>query len=136
MACGVVDFWGGFSAHDLVCDTASVLDEGIRSLRDFLKARPLTRANGQAELWQKTGLLEVSEVPIVLSFDYASFGDYWSSFSTGPSRIGQLVKALAAETHAEIERHVRAGYLAGLPDGPRSFAIIIRAVRGTVPASG
>jgi hypothetical protein len=46
------------------------------------------------------------------------------------------VKALAAETHAEIERHVRAGYLAGLLDGPRSFAIIARAVRGTVPASG
>jgi len=136
VACGVFDFWGGFSAHDLVCDTASVLDDGIRSLRDILKARPLTRANGQAELWQKTGLLEVSEVPIVLSFDYASFEDYWSSFSTGPSRIGQLVKALAAKTRAEIERHVRAGYLAGLPDGPRSFAIIVRAVRGTVPASG
>src|SRR3984893_8842557 len=136
VACGVFDFWGGFSAHDLVCDTASVLDEGIRSLRDFLKARPLVRANGQAELWQKTGLLEVSEVPIVLSFDYASFEDYWSSFSTGPSRIGQLVKTLAAKTHAEIQQHVRAGYLAGLPDGPRSFAIIVRAVRGTVPASG
>jgi hypothetical protein len=80
--------------------------------------------------------LEVDEVPIVLSFDYTSFEDYWSSFSTGPSRIGQLVKALAAKTRAEIERHVRAGYLAGLPDGPRSFAIIVRAVRGTVPASG
>ena len=66
VACGAFDFWGGFSAHDLVCDTASVLDEGIRSLRDFVKARPLTRANGQAELWQKTGLLEVSEVPIVV----------------------------------------------------------------------
>jgi hypothetical protein len=47
--------------------------------------------------------------------------------------IGQLVKALAATTHAEIERHVRAGYLAGLPDGPGSFAIIVRAARGTVP---
>jgi hypothetical protein len=46
------------------------------------------------------------------------------------------VKALPAKKHAEIERHVRAGYLAGLSDGPRSFAIIVRAVRGTVPASG
>src|SRR5438132_301110 len=30
-----------------------------------------------------------------------------------------LVKALPAKKHAEIERHVRAGYLAGLSDGPR-----------------
>jgi hypothetical protein len=35
----------------------------------------------------------------------------------GRQTDGQLVKALAAKTHAEIERHVCAGYLAGLPDG-------------------
>jgi hypothetical protein len=28
---------------------------------------------------------------------------------------------------------IRAGYLAGMADGLRSFAIIVRAVRGTVP---
>ncbi len=136
VACGVFDFWGGFSAHDLVCDTGSVLDEGIRALRDFLKARPLVQANGQAALWRRTGLSNVVEVPIVISFDYDSFDDYWSSFSTGPSRIGQRVAGLPAETRSEIKRHVRAGYLAGMPDGPRSFAIIVRAVRGTVSAGG
>jgi SAM-dependent methyltransferase len=41
VACGVFDFWGGFSAQDLVYDTGSVLDEGIRDLRDYLRARPL-----------------------------------------------------------------------------------------------
>ena len=49
-------------------------------------------------------------------------------------QIGQRVAALPAELRAEVERHVRSGYLAGLPDGPRSFAIIVRFVRGTVPA--
>jgi hypothetical protein len=78
-------------------------------------------------------LIEVVEVPIVLSFDYANFPDYWSSFSTGPSRIAQRVMALPMELQADVERHVRAGYLAGLPDGPRSFAVIVRAVRGVVP---
>src|SRR5262249_18658815 len=102
------------------------------ALRDFLKARPLVQANGQAALWRRTGLANVVEVPIVLSFDYDSFDDYWSSFSTGPSRIGQRVAGLPAATRSAIERHVRAGYLAGMPDGPRSFAIIVRAVRGTV----
>jgi hypothetical protein len=81
-------------------------------------------------------LAAVVEVPIVISFDYSSFEDYWSSFSTAPSPIGQRVAALPAELRAEVERHVRGGYLAGLPDGPRSFAIIVRMVRGTVPVGG
>jgi SAM-dependent methyltransferase len=136
VASGVFDFWGGFSAADLVCDTASVLDEGMSSLRDQRKARPLGWANGQAEIWRSTGFVDVVEVPIVTSFDYTSFEDYWSSFSTGPGPLGQCVEALPAEVRAEVERHVRAGYLAGLPDGPRSFAIIARVVRGTVPAGG
>ncbi len=133
VASGIFDFWGGFSAWALVSDTGSVLDEGIRALRDDVKAHPLARANGQAELWRRTGLIDVVEVPIVLSFDYASFEDYWSSFSTGPTRIARRLAALPSVPRAEIERHVRAGYLAGLPDGPRSFAIIVRAVRSIVP---
>jgi SAM-dependent methyltransferase len=133
VASGVVDFWGGFSAADLVLDTASVIDEGMSTLRDQRKARPLVWANGQAEIWRRTGLVNVVEVPIVISFDYTSFEDYWSSFSTGPGPLGQCVEALPAELRAELERRVRAGYLAGLPDGPRSFAIIVRAVRGVVP---
>jgi hypothetical protein len=91
------------------------------------------RANGQAEVWRRTGLVSVIEEPIVISFDYAAFEDYWASFSTDPSRIAQRLSALPAEQRAEIERNVRAGYLAGMPDGPRSFAIIVRAVRGIVP---
>jgi hypothetical protein len=79
-------------------------------------------------------LIEVVEEPIVFSFDYAAFQDYWSSFfSTGPSRIAQRLMGLPAEVPGETERHVRASYLAGLPDGSRSFAIIVRAVLGAVP---
>jgi ubiquinone/menaquinone biosynthesis C-methylase UbiE len=110
VACGTFDFWGGNSVLDLVLDTGAVLDESIRTLRAQIKARP-----------------------IVLSFDYTCFEDYWSSWSTGPTRIAQRLTALPSGLRSEIEQHVRAGYLAGLPDGPRSFAAVVRAVRGTVP---
>jgi SAM-dependent methyltransferase len=133
VACGTFDFWGGNSVMDLVLDTGAVLHESMRTLRAQIKARPIVRANGQADLWRKTGLAEVAEVPIVLSFDYANFEDYWTSFSTGPTRVAQRLIALPPELRGEIEQHVRAGYLAGLPDGPRSFAVIVRAVRGMVP---
>src|SRR5688572_28756603 len=59
VACGTFDFWGGFSAQDLVIDTGSVLDEGIRALRNFLKSRPIVQPNGQAGLWRAIGLVEV-----------------------------------------------------------------------------
>ena len=77
--------------------------------------------------------MNVAEEPIVLSFDYASFEDYWTGFSSSPTRIAQRPSALPAALRTEIEEHVRAGYLSGPPDGPRSFAIIVGAVRGTVP---
>lgn len=118
---------------DLVLDTGAVLDEGIRTLRAQIKARPIVWANGQADLWRKVRLVAVVEIPIVLSFDYAGFEDYWSSFSTGPTRIAQRLAALPSDLRNEIGQHVRAGYLVGLPDGPRSFAVVVRAVRGTVP---
>jgi SAM-dependent methyltransferase len=134
VACGTFDFWGGNCAFDLVLDTGAVLDDSLRTLRDQIKSRPIVWAHGRADLWRKVGMTEVAELPIVLSFDYADFQDYWTSRSQGPSRIAQRVTALDSELRSEIERHVRAGYLAGLPDGPRSFATIVRAVRGIVPS--
>jgi hypothetical protein len=106
---------------------------GIRTLRDDVRAHPLVRANGQAEVWRRIGLTSIVEEPIVISFDYVSFDDYWASFSTGPTRIAQRLSALPGELRGEIERNVRSAYLAGMPNGPRSFAIIVRAVRGIVP---
>ena len=48
----------------------------------------------------------------MISFDYASFEDYWSSFSMPIGQIGQRVAALPTELRAEVERHVRSGVAA------------------------
>ena len=76
VACGTFDFWGGFTAADMLMDTGAVLDEGLRKIRDFLRSRPLARANGQAELWNQTTLPMSLTVPLVVSFDFGSFDDY------------------------------------------------------------
>ena len=109
MASAVFDFWGGFSASALIYDTGAVLDEGIRALRDDVRRHPLVSANAQADLWRRTGLVNVVEEPIVISFDYTSFEDYWSSFSTGPTRIAQRLSVLPTALRTEIQEHVRAG---------------------------
>jgi hypothetical protein len=133
VACGTFDFWGGTSALQLVLDTGATIDDGLRAIRDYLRSRPLIWRNGQAQLWQKIGLIEVAEVPIVISFDYQTFDDYWTSYATGPSRAAQRLQEMPVEKRDEIRRLVRFGYLAGMPDGPRSFAAIVRSVKGVVP---
>ena len=133
VACGTFDFWGGFSAEHMLMDTGAVLDDGLRTIRDFLRSRPLVRPDGQAQLWRQSGLSDVVEVPLVVSFDFESFDDYWTSLATGPNRAAQRLQAMPAERRDEIQRLVKVAYLTGAPDGPRSFAAIIRAVRGVVP---
>ena len=44
IASGTFDFLGGTSALDLVLDTGAALDEGIRTLRAQIKARPIVWA--------------------------------------------------------------------------------------------
>lgn len=123
---------GRHAAFALVWDTGSVFDLGISALRDDLKAHPLGWAGGQAALWRRIGFAEVTEIPIVISRDYMSFADYWANFTAGQGRLGARLKELPNEVRSEIQGHVRAGYLAGLPDGPRSFPSILHAVRGVV----
>lgn len=132
VASGVHDYWG-FSPFSLVWDTGAALDDGFSGLRDLVKAHPLVTANGQAALWRKMGLNEVTEIPLVVDCQYPTFADYWATFISGQGRVSTRLKQLSDGLRGEIERHVRAGYLAGSPDGPRTIPMVIRAVRGVVP---
>jgi SAM-dependent methyltransferase len=133
VASAVHDFWGGMPAYSMVWDTGAVLDAKIAALRDASKARPIVGAGGQAALWVGAGLVEVIEVPVVFECVYACFADYWATFTSGQGRISARLMEVPDDVRGEIERHVRAGYLVGLPDGPRSFPMMVRAVRGIVP---
>lgn len=131
VASGVHDYWG-FSNFSLVWDTGAVLDAGMRALRDSMKSHPLARADGQAALWTRMGLIDVSEVPLVVDCAYPSFADYWATFVTGQGRVFSRLMQLSESSRDEIKGHVRAGYLAGAADGPRTNPMVIRAVRGVV----
>ena len=58
-------YLGEVCPQGLVSHTGAVLDAGMNEMRSFQKGRPLFWANGQAGLWRKMGLTEVTEVPIV-----------------------------------------------------------------------
>lgn len=133
VAAAVHHYWG-FAPFALVWDTGAATEDSISALRDTTKAHPLCTAGGQAALWRRLEFTDVSELTIVVDCEYPSFDDYWSTFTSGQGRLSALVQNLADNVRGSIERHVRAGYIAGLPDGPRTFPMPVRAVRGIVPA--
>jgi SAM-dependent methyltransferase len=134
VASGVHQFFGGMPAFDLVIHTGAALDTGFTKLRSMRAGRQLFWPHGQAALWRKIGLADVMEVPVVVDCQYLSFADYWATFTSGQGSITGPLMALSAEVRGSIEQHVRSGYLVGLPDGPRSFPMMFRVVRGVVPA--
>ena len=83
VASGVHQFFGGMPAFDLVSHTAAVLDAGFSELRSMRAGRKLFWPNGQAALWRKMGLTDVTEVPVVVDCEYPSFADYWATFTGG-----------------------------------------------------
>jgi SAM-dependent methyltransferase len=133
VASAVHQFLGGMSAFDLVIHTASVLDAGIRELRSNRAGRQQFWPNGQAALWRKMGLADVVEIPLVVDCEYPSFADYWATFTGGQRIVSTHLMALPDDVRDAVEGHVRVGYLLGSPDGPRSFPMMFRAVRGAVP---
>jgi hypothetical protein len=110
-----------------------VLDAGFAALRSMRAGRQRFWPNGQAELWRKMGLTNVTETPVVVDCEYPSFADYWSTFTGGQGSISSHLMALSDDVRGAIQQHVRAGYLVGLPDGARSFPMMFRVVRGVVP---
>jgi SAM-dependent methyltransferase len=134
VASAVHQFFGGMPAFDLVIHTAAVLDASFSGLRSMRAGRQLFWPNGQAELWRRMGLTDVTEVPVVVDCEYPSFADYWATFTGGPGSVTGPLMALADNVRGAIEQQVRAGYLVGLPDGPRLFPMMFRVVRGVVPA--
>ncbi len=133
VASAVHQFFGGMPAFDLVIHSAAALDPGFAVLRSARAGRPLFWPNGQAGLWRKAGLADVTEVPVVVDCEYPSFADYWATFTGGQGIVSGQLMALPPAVLGAVEQHVRAGYLVGLPDGPRSFPMMFRVVRGVVP---
>jgi hypothetical protein len=79
------------------------------------------------------GLVAVAEIPVVVDCEYLSFADYWATFTSGQGITSRYLVALPEEVWKSVQEHVRGGYLLGRQDGPRSFPMMFRAVRGMVP---
>jgi SAM-dependent methyltransferase len=132
-AAAVRDFRGGLVFQRLFWDTAAGFETGAGAARDRLFSSPLALPDGLPRLWRDAGLRAVERSSITMRMEYANFTDYWEPLLGGQGPVGAYVESLPPVARRRIEDLVRAAFLSGAPDGPRSLTASAWAVRGLVP---
>ncbi len=133
VAAAVWDARGGFVANRIFFDTAAALDPkaGERRARNY--TRPLTRPGEMEQAWRAAGLENVVATSLAIRMEFASFEDWWTPYLGKDGPGAEYVGTLDAAARARLEDALRAAYLDGEPDGPRSYAALAWAVKGTAP---
>ena len=130
----VWDARGGFVAARIFMDSAAALCPSGNQMRAHSNTRPMTRPGELADAWRAGGLIDVRDTMLTIRMDFASFDDYWGPYEGKDGPGAQYVASLDIGQKARLRDVVRAAYLDGESDGPRSYAATAWAVQGTVPA--
>jgi SAM-dependent methyltransferase len=132
VASAVWDFCGGLVYQRILWDTAAALDPQASRTRDRLFSNPLSTPDGLEELWQTAGLVDIEVGSLTIRMNYANFDDYWEPLLGGQGPVGTFAAGLPEDVRRQLKTAVRAAFLSGRPDGPRSLTATAWAVRGIV----
>jgi SAM-dependent methyltransferase len=127
------DARGGLVAHRMFLDTAAMLDPQAAELRQRSFTRPMTRPGELGAAWREAGLTDVAEAALAIRMEFSDFADYWRPFEGRDGPPAVYVSGLEPEARERLREAVRAAYLDGEADGPRSYAATAWAVKGRVP---
>ncbi|MBX9844977.1 MAG: class I SAM-dependent methyltransferase [Xanthobacteraceae bacterium] len=133
VAASVWDFRGGLVFQRMFWDTAAGIDPGAGQVRDKLFSGALALPDGLEKLFDESGLERVRRGSLTIRMDYASFDDYWEPLLGGQGPVGTYAAGLDPDLRRQVKASVRAAFLSGAPDGPRSLTATAWAVRGRVP---
>jgi ubiquinone/menaquinone biosynthesis C-methylase UbiE len=131
-----VAFWdspGGTPHQRMLWDIAAVLDDTAAAARDRTMSRSVYSPGALARMWGEAGFTEIDQRSLMIRMNFADFADYWEPFVSGEGALGDYVASLDGAARARLERHLRSAFLAGLPDGERSFVAVALSCRGVVP---
>jgi ubiquinone/menaquinone biosynthesis C-methylase UbiE len=134
VAACVWDVRGGFVANRIFFDTAAALDPKANERRARNYTRPMTTQGELASAWRAAGLHEVVEASLGIRMAFSSFEDYWAPYDGREGPAAEYVATLGSADRARLIDALRAAYLDGEPDGPRSYAALAWAVKGIAPA--
>lgn len=133
VAACVWDVRGGYVASRMFYDTAAALDPKANTFRAKNYTRPMTKQGELARAWQEAGLKDVEEISIGIRMEFASFEDYWTPYEKREGPATAYLETLSRVDREKLIEALRAAYLDGEVDGPRSYAALAWAVKGTNP---
>lgn len=135
VAAAIWDMRGGFMYARFAWDIAAALDPGAATERDRLFHTRFIRPGSLEALWSGAGLVDVRGRPLVIDMTFANFDDYWQPLLGAGQTFSKYLDGLSAAARSRTHDAVRAAFLVGDDDGPRSFVARAFAVRGRVPAA-
>jgi len=133
VAAAMWDARGGLVFARMFWDTAAVLDPRAAERRARAYSRPMTRPGDFTRAWAAAGLRDIVEDALTIRMEFSSFEDYWAPMQGKDGGFAEYVGTLGDNQRTALREALRAAYLSGDPDGPRSFAATCLVVRGTVP---
>jgi ubiquinone/menaquinone biosynthesis C-methylase UbiE len=134
VAACVWDVRGGYVASRMFYDTAAALDPKANDFRAKNYTRPMTKQGELAQAWRDAGLKNVEEASLGIRMEFASFEDYWAPYEKREGPAAAYLETLSSADRAKLVDALRAAYLDGEADGPRSYAALAWAVKGTNPS--
>ena len=81
----------------------------------------------------EAGLENIEEGMLGSRMNFETFDDFWLPNLGKQGPIADYLDTLEPDEYDSLYHHVRQSYLSGEEDGPRSFAAVAWAVKGTVP---
>jgi SAM-dependent methyltransferase len=133
VAAAVWDARGGFIANRMFFDTAATLDQEGNQRRARNYTRPMTRPGELASAWRNAGFVAVRDAMLTIRMEFTSFDDYWAPYVGKDGPGAEYVASLDSPQRERLRGLVRAAYLDGEGDGPRSYAAIAWTVAGIAP---
>jgi SAM-dependent methyltransferase len=131
-AATVWDNYGGMPSWRLFWDTIRAIEPEALTGKGAIPAkRPLTGEGELRAAFESAGFAGVADTMLVIRMDYTNFDDFWHPMVYGQGTFGGFFDALPETRRDRLRDAVRAAYLAGDGDGPRGFASVAWAVRGT-----
>jgi SAM-dependent methyltransferase len=134
VAATVWDTFGGMPSQRIFWDTIAAIEPSAVARRCAALVRPMTLPGEMASAFTRAGLQSITETTLTIRMEFAEFDDYWLPLINGQGALAALLSTLPNGIAEQVKAGVRQAYLCGQPDGPRSFASVAWAVKGTVPA--
>jgi SAM-dependent methyltransferase len=134
VAAAVWDTFGGMPSLRIFWDTIAAIEPSASDRRRASLVRPVTIPGEMTPAFVGAGLQQIADAILTIRMEFKNFDDYLLPLIEGRGTLAAFLSTLPEGISEKVQAGVRQAYLCGQPDGPRSFASVAWAVKGTVPS--